>query len=428
MAETGGVTSLPMSLGVESEAAPSVCQTLQKTGRLFSLDAYRGFVMLILVSSTYTRFTEGFGFAEVAKHFEESKGWQFLAHQFTHVAWRGGSFWDLIMPAFIFMAGVAMPYSYFNRLAEGHSYGRLAFHALYRSFAFILLGTIGFLFLGNWIMLRWMPRQINPEFSAVLPQIGLGYAFVFFLLGKRANTQLRVAFGILAGYWLAFVLYPLPDAGIDYSSVGGGDFTPFTGFFAHWNNDTNLAADFDRWFLNLIPRSQPFEFRKEGITTLNFIPTLSTMIFGVVTGGFLRGPKEPKEKFKGLLIAGALGLLGGIVLDLTLCPIVKAIWTPSWVLYSAGWVLLMLAAFFWLIEVKGYRRWSFPLVIVGMNAIAVYCLANLFDYWIFKVWEKSVGKALFSGLYGPIWKSLTAVLSLWLVSLAMYRRRVFIRI
>lgn len=384
--------------------------------------------MLVMVSGVYTYTREGFGLPEVARHFAGSAVWQFLAYQFSHVEWRGASFWDLIQPSFVFMVGVSMPYSYSKRLAKGDSHNSLVFHALYRSVVLILLGTIGFIFLGNWVMFHW-PEEINLHFDTVLTQIGLGYLFVFLLLRKRVTVQFLVAFGILAVYWLAFVLYPLPGSGFDYVSVGASDeLQRFTGFFAHWNKNTNLAADFDRWFLNRIPRSQPFLFQGGGTTTLNFIPTISTMIFGVITGGFLRGPKSPKEKLKGLLFAGSLFLLVGIILNYTLCPIVKAIWTPSWAIYSTGWVLLMLAAFFWWIEVEGHRGFSFPLAVVGMNAIAVYCTAKVFNYYIFRVWEKSLGENFFSGLYGPIWKSLTPVISLWIVSLIMYRRRIFIRI
>jgi heparan-alpha-glucosaminide N-acetyltransferase len=330
------------------------------------------------------------------------------------------------MPSFVFMAGVAMPYSYAAGLARGESYASLALHALYRSLVLILLGSVGFLFLGNWIMLKW-PAHINVQFQTILPQLGLAYAPAFLLLGRSARAQLAAAAVILVAWWLAFALYPLPGPGFDYASVGAvGE--RFTGFFAHWNKNTNPAADFDRWFLNLIPRSEPFRFDKSGLTTLAFVPTLATVIFGMRTGEFLRAPGEPASKVKALLIAALACLAGGIALRFTVCPMVKSLWTPSWAVYSTGWVLLMLAAFFWLIEVRGWRRASLALAVVGMNAIAVYCMANLFDYWILKVWERSLGDYLFGGAYAPIWKSLAIVVTLWVASVALYRRRIFFRI
>src|SRR5262249_7857346 len=220
---------------------------------------------------------------------------------------------------------------------------------------------------------------------------------------------------------------PLPAPGFDYASVGGMS-EPYTGFFAHWNKNVNPAAAFDHWILNVIPRTDPFEYNRYGLVTLAFIPTMATMIFGVMTGEMLRAPGEPARKAARLVVAGIVCLAGGVAMHYTLCPIVKSVWTPSWALFSSGWVLLMLAAFFWVIDVKRLRRWSLPLVVVGMNAIAVYCLANLFDYWIFKVWEKSLGAAFTAAPYAAMWRSLAMVATLWAVAAVLYRRRIFIRI
>ena len=394
--------------------------------RLVSLDAWRGFIMLVLVSGTYTDFTEGFGFAQVARSLPDSATWRFLAAQFSHAPWSGCTFWDLVMPSFVFMVGVAMPYSYAAGLAHGESRGNLALHAVYRALVLILLGTIGFLFLGNWLMLKW-PTQINVQFQTVLPQIALAYVPVFLLLGRKASVRLFAALAVLAAWWLAFVLYPLPAAGFDYARVGGMS-EPYTGFFAHWNKNVNPASAFDHWFLNLFPRTDPFEYNRYGLTTLAFIPTMATMIFGLMAGELLRGAGDPAWKLRRLVTAGLACLVLGIAMGFTVSPIVKSVWTPSWAIYSTGWVLLMLAAFFWVIDVKGFRKWPLPLVAVGMNAIAVYCAANLFDYWIFKVWEKSLGGVLFGGVYAPLWKSLAMVLTLWAASAVLYRLRIFIRI
>jgi len=394
--------------------------------RLVSLDAWRGLIMLVLVSGTYTEFTEGFGFAEVSRALPDSAAWRFLATQFSHAPWSGCTLWDLVMPSFVFMVGVAMPYSYAAGLARGDSRGDLALHAAYRALVLILLGTVGFLFLGNWLMGRW-PRQINVQFQTILPQLGLAYVPVFLLVGRSARVQLAAAFAALAAWWLAFVLYPLPAPGFDYAPVGGMS-EPYTGFFAHWNKNVNPAAALDHWLLNLIPRTDPFDYNRYGLSTLAFIPTMANMIFGVMTGEMLRAPGDPARKAARLVLAGLVFLAAAVSLHFTLCPIVKSVWTPSWALFSSGWVLLMLAAFYWVIDVTRARRWSLPLVVVGMNAIAVYCLANLFDYWIFKAWEKSLGGAFTSGPYAPIWKSLAMVATLWAVAAMLYRRRIFIRV
>src|SRR5262249_18886595 len=275
-------------------------------------------------------------------------------------------------------------------------------HAAYRALVLILLGTIGFLFIGDWLMGKW-PKQINIQPQIILPQLGLAFVPVFLLVGRSARVQLAAAFAALAAWWLAFALYPLPAPGFDYASVGGMS-EPYTGFFAHWNKNVNPAAAFDHWILNVIPRTDPFEYNRYGLVTLAFIPTMATMIFGVMTGEMLRAPGEPARKAARLVVAGIACLAGGVAMHYTLCPIVKRVWAPSWALFSSGWVLLMLAAFFWVIDVKRLRRWSLPLVVVGMNAIAVYCLANLFDYWIFKVWEKSLGAAFTAAPYAAMWR------------------------
>lgn len=394
--------------------------------RLVSLDAWRGFIMLVLVSGTYTEFTEGFGFAEVSRLRPGSAAWRFLGIQLSHAPWTGCTFWDLVMPAFVFMAGVAMPYSYAAGLARGDSRGALALHAAYRALVLIFIGTLGFLFVGDWLMAKW-PRQINVQFQGILPQLGFAYVPVFLLLGRKPSVQLLAAFLVLAAWWLLFALYPLPAPGFDYASVGGMT-EPYTGFFAHWNKNVNPAAAFDHWFLNLIPRTDRFDYNPYGLTTLAFIPTMATLIFGVMTGEMLRGAGEPAAKAARLVAAGIACLAAGVAMHFTLCPIVKSIWTPSWSLFSTGWVLLMLAGFFWIIDVKRARRWSLPLVVVGMNAIAVYCLANLFDYWVFKVWQKSPAGFLFSGAYEPVWQSLAMVVTLWAVAAVLYRFRIFVRV
>ncbi len=152
-----------------------------------------------------------------------------------------------------------------------------------------------------------------------------------------------------------------------------------------------------------------------------------------------RSGKLDLSPFFGLLLAGAVCVAAGIALDpsilpfvestaWTLCPIVKRIWTPSWALYSGGWAFWMLAAFYWIIDVRGYRRWAVPLVVVGMKSIAIYCMVSLCKGWIRKTLVIHLGPKVFAGTYGPILESLAILLVLWLACLWMYRRRVFLRI
>jgi predicted acyltransferase len=403
--------------------------------RLASLDAYRGFIMLVMASA-------GFGLPQVARHFGDSAVWRFLGYEFDHVAWTGCAFWDLIQPSFMFMVGVAMPFSHAGRLAKGQSLVQIAGHVLYRSLALILLG----IFLSS-----SGSKQTNFTFVNVLTQIGLGYAFVYLLLGRGVVIQLLAALGILAGYWFLFFNHPIPAA--EAVTVGLKDREYwFSGLFAHWNKNANFASDFDLWFLNLFARPEPFKYNEGGYQTLNFVPSMATMIFGLMAGAWLRGPKRPKVKFATLVVAGAICFLLGLTLDYVVCPSVKRIWTPTWAIFSTAWTLWMLAGFFGIIDLVGWRRWAFPFIVVGMNSIAMYCMSQLMKSWVGGtlkthldwVWQWSLarmtdesaqqtlltdfGQHPFQGTYGPIVQSISILLALWLICLWMYRRRIFLRI
>jgi predicted acyltransferase len=398
-------------------------------GRLVSLDAFRGAVMLLLLSGTYRSVNQGFGFADMAERVPDSAVWHFLGAAFSHVPWRGCSVWDLVMPGFVFAVGMAIPYSYARRHGTGESAGRIALHVVTRSFLLIALGAVGFNILGNLLMGHW-PRHINPELSGILPQLGLAYPCAFALRGRAPAVQLTAILLILGVDWVAFVMYPLPPPGFDYASVGVPDtFERFTGLFAHWNKNTNLAAAFDRWLLNLMPRTDPFLFNRGGITTLNFLPTIATMTLGTMAGERLRAAGTLRRKCGELLAAGVACVAIGALADRTVAPLVKALWTPSWAIFSAGWILLVLALFVWLVEIRGWRRWTFPFVVVGMNSLAAYCAAMLFDYYMHRFWERFLfaGPA-FGSLYGPIWEALSAMLTVWLMCVVLYRYRIFLRL
>jgi heparan-alpha-glucosaminide N-acetyltransferase len=390
--------------------------------RLVSLDAYRGFVMLLMAS-------EGLGIAKYVHDTGAGGIWPFLARQTQHVEWQGCALWDLIQPSFTFIVGVAMPFSLAARRARGQSFGWLLFHAIVRSLILICLG----------IFLRSIDkRQTYFTFEDTLTQIGLGYTFAFLLAWTKPRWQAVAAAAILVGYWLAFALHPLPPAGFDYGKVGVSSAWRAAhglhGFAAHWDKNTNFAAAADVWFLNLFPRAKPFAYTGGGYLTLSFIPTLGTMLLGLLAGGLMRSRDATAGKrIAVLVIAGLVGLGVGTLLDVTgVCPSVKRIWTPSWVLFSGGWCCLLLAAFYAVIDVAGWRRWAFPLVVVGMNSIAMYCLADGgFRGFIQSSLHTHLGPQFFqhvAGTYAPIAEWSATLLVLWLVLFWMYRRKIFLRI
>jgi predicted acyltransferase len=401
----------------ETEAVPQQARAPKPAARNVAIDSYRGFVMLLMMA-------EVLRLARVAQAFPGNWFWGILAYNQTHVEWAGCSLHDLIQPSFSFLVGVALPYSIASRLAKGATFRGMFAHAIWRSLLLIFLG----------VFLRSMQsQQTNFTFEDTLSQIGLGYVFLFLLGFCRARWQWTALGAILFGYWLAWALYPAPGAGFDYQSVGVPSNWEhlYSGFAAHWNKNANLGNAFDQWFLNLFPRERPFLYNRGGYLTLSFIPTLGTMILGLIAGRWLRAA-SPRVPFRRLLLAGVAGISAGLLLHATgICPVVKRIWTPSWTLFSGGACFLLTALFSWVIEAKGYRKWAFPLVVIGVNSIAAYLIAHLFDSFIVSSFRIHLGREAFK-LFGagvePLVQGLAVLTVYWLILFWMYRRKLFLKI
>ena len=386
--------------------------------RLASVDAYRGFVMFLMMA-------EALRLCAVSRAIPDKPLWKSLCHHQSHVEWIGCSLHDLIQPSFSFLVGVALPFSLAARVARGQPGGLMVVHAFWRSLLLIVLG----------FLLRSVGReQTNFTFEDTLTQIGLGYPFLF-LLGFRPRRDHWLALAaVLIGYWAAFALYPLPGPEFDYTKVGVPKSWPHLmgGFAAHWNKNSNPAWAFDTWFLNLFPRKSPFVSNGGGYATLSFIPTLGTMILGLIAGSLLREGRSGWAKVGWLAVAGMIGLLAGWGLGaLGICPVVKRIWTPSWVLFSGGWCFLLLAAFYAVIDVLGNRGWASPLVVIGMNSIAAYIMAHLLDNFVLGSLRTHLGRDVFRSLgdaYEPLVAGAAVLTTYWLALLWMYRRKVFLRI
>lgn len=447
--------------------------TASKPKRLMSLDAFRGFVMLMMASS-------GFAFRQVAPKVRDNfagtsweSSWRFLwdtlGYQFEHVAWTGCAAWDLIQPAFMFMVGVALPFSIARRIDEGESPIKRFGHALYRSAVLIMLGVL---------LSSSLADGINFVFVNVLAQIGLGYAFVF-LLGERNLKDLAIAaIVILGGYGAWFTYQRLDPTEIaatqqyitEVKRLPPTEWSQFQGHSGHWNKHLNAAAQFDREWLSKLPRKeQPWAGRTYwinagGYQTLNFVPSMATMIFGVMAGRVLRSDRDDRQRLKWLFCAGATCFVVSLAADRhlwpiqwlspewqakfnehawSLCPAVKRIWSPTWAVFSAGWVFWALAAFYWFVDVKGYQKIVMPLAVVGINSIAMYCLYQLFRGWIggairvtFDTIDRLVGWAQGLGswidperwVYAPIADNLLRLAVMWGVCFWMYRKRLFVRI
>jgi predicted acyltransferase len=368
--------SIPRSVSANSSVD-------KKTRRLVSLDAYRGLIMICLISV-------GFGLAA----FEGHPYLGFLAVQVDHVQWQGTVFWDLIQPAFMFMVGVAMPFSYAKRRALGQSHNRVVLHGIQRAVLLIVIANamatvqIGSPYIG---------------FINVLDQIAIGYVLALLVLRRDYLTQGLVAAGILLVYTLAWIFYP-----------GNGPGGP-------WAMSTqNLGGDFDLWMLG--------RHYSGYYVGLNAIPSTATIIFGIMCGRLVGSKIPPKRIMRILLGAG----IGGIVLGLALSPVVpiiKRIWTASFTVYSAGFVILGLLFFYWVVEIRKVQRWTFPLVVVGMNSI--------FAYMIFQMARGSVEDGVMAfirpivealGPYGAVLHSLLSLAVIWYVLYFFYKRRIFLKV
>jgi heparan-alpha-glucosaminide N-acetyltransferase len=449
-------------------------QSASSGNRVMSLDAYRGLVMLAMAAS-------GFGFATVLKdhpavleQYADTAWdgtwrwmWQTLAYQFDHVAWTGCGFWDLIQPSFMFLVGVAMPLSYSRRQKEGHSAFQRFAHVLWRSFVLVALGV----FLSS-----NLKELTNFTFVNVLAQIGLGYPILYLLLGRSLRVQLAAAIAILAGYWGWFAsdtvllnefnsvqqaIAELHPKLLEPHAKPEDEWTQFTGFGSHWNKHTNAAAAVDRVLLDALPREgrefqgHKFWVNDGGYQTLNFIPSLATMLFGLMAGTVLWSERRDGEKVRWLLTTGAICFGVSMALDTSIwpiavpgcdwhiAPIVKRIWSPGWAVFSSGWTFWMLAAFYWVIDIRLWRAWAWPLSIVGMNSIAMYCMAQLIKPWIGSSlkthlatldtwfgWQPALTFVLFdsNSVYSPVFSNVAVVFVLWLICWWMYRRKIFVRI
>lgn len=386
--------------------------------RISSVDAYRGFVMFLMMA-------EVLEFGHVSKALPESSFWAFLAYHQDHVEWVGCSLHDLIQPSFSFLVGVALPYSIASRMAKGQNFGAMFGHTLQRSLILIFLG----------IFLRSMHReQTNFTFEDTLTQIGLGYPLLFWLGFRTFRTQLIALTTILVGYWIFFAIYPLPAANFDYTAVGvtANWEHNLTGFAAHWNKNTNAAWAFDQWFMNLFPREKAFIRNGGGYSTLSFIPTLGTMILGLMAGQWLKSDSTPSDKMKRFLILGISLLAIGSLLNWTgICPNVKRIWTPTWVLFSGGCCFVLLALFYWLVDIQGYRKAFFWLIIIGMNSIAAYVISHTIVEFIHHSIQIHISPT-YDHTFGLTYESLVRggliLLVEWLILHWMHRNRIFIRI
>lgn len=416
---TESTDSLPEPPGTIDEQSSPVSERPAPLPRVGSIDTYRGAVMFLLMA-------ESLHLSRMAANFPESDLWKFLAHHQTHVPWIGCSLHDMIQPSFSFLVGVSLPFSLVARRSKGQSTGRMTLHALWRSILLVGLG----------IFLRSVGRnQTNFTFEDTLSQIGLGYMFLFALAFASRKAQWIACGAILVGYWALFAFWPLPGTEFKYADVGvASPDAPqlLPGFQAHWNMNSNPAWAFDVWFLNQFPREKPFTHNGGGYSTLSFIPTLATMILGLIAGGIMKDGKNSWKTGLHFVVLGGVLFAAGYGLGAAgICPVVKKIWTPSWVLYSGGLCFATLGVFTWICDAARLNPLFWPIRIIGANCIFVYVVIHWWDRFIQSNIKTHFGQDIFKS-FGPGYEPLVAgaatMAVYWLIVAWMDKNRVRIRI
>ncbi len=360
--------------------------------RIASIDALRGFDMLWI--------TGGGGLIWALHASIPNRLTLGLVHQFEHVPWQGFHFYDLIFPLFIFVVGLVLPFSLGRHKLEGARKKQLYFRVVRR---FVLLFVFGLIYNG---LLNFNLHQ--QRFAGVLQRISICYLVAaIIMMNTGVKGQAITAGAILIGYWGVMKLIPVPG-------VGAGVITPMG----------NLSGYIDRHFL-------PGPFccytygDSEGI--LSTVPAISTALIGVLAGHWLRSDHSPQRKAAWLAGAGVASLVTGLIWGYWF-PIIKNIWTSSYVLFAAGWSLLLLALFYWVIDVRGVQRWAFPFKVIGMNAITIYMVWHLFDKFSSVAIIFVHGFIHNLGAATPLVWASSKWLAGWLFCWFLYRQKIFLRV
>ena len=368
--------------------------TDQPSTRLLSLDFFRGLTMFLLIA-------EGTGLWWTLV--QDPIHGTFLEHffiQFEHHEWHGLRFWDLIQPFFMFIVGVAMPFSYRNRILKGESHGTITRHIIQRSFILLAFG-VG-LHCGYNKKLVW-------ELWNVLSQLAVTIPIAYFLMKYPAKVQLAVSVFLLLITDLLYRNFPIE------------------GYNQPWVIDKNFGSWMDMVLMGKINNGG-------GWVAINFIPTAAHTIWGVLAGQILIKDVSQNYKFKTLLISGAIALIIGFGLDWTgITPIIKRIATASFVFASGGWALIGLALSYWLIDIKGYKNWIFIFTVVGTNSIFIYVFfQTVGGQWLNKfIAIFSKGMLQWTGASDFVLNLFTCLVILaveWGLCYWLYKRKIFFRI
>jgi predicted acyltransferase len=364
-----------------------------------SVDALRGFDMFWIIGAD-----EVVAALRKLPAYENSTGLQTAVRQLQHVEWEGMVFYDLIFPLFVFLMGVSIPLAFTRRVARGETRGQL-YWQLFRRAAILYL--LGIFYYGG---LSTPFDQIR--FVGVLQRIALCYFFGGLIyLNTRPRGQALWLAGLLLGYWALLALVPAPD---DASGV----FTPLGNFTGYVDR---LLLPGKAWF-----DSKGWGWDPEGL--LSTLPAIGTCLIGVLAGQLLLAPGHSSGRKTLVLAAGGAALVPLGYFWGQWFPIIKNLWTSSYVLAAGGYSLLLLALFYLLADVWKFRAWAFPLVVIGMNAITIYMAVELVRFDV--IAERLVGGpiAAWLGAYSELVLRSAKLALEWLFLYWLYRRGIFLRV
>lgn len=383
------VANARSSLATGPESQPTPMRAIPD--RLSSLDAFRGFVMLWIIG--------GEGLMAGLAALGHNRVVEAIVYELNHTPWQGLRFYDCIWPSFMLMVGVSVPLSFAKRSLTQTYHQQLA-HAAKRAIVLFLLGS-----------LRESVSIGSPylvELSSALQPIAIAYFVAVLVVQKSWRFQAALGALILAVY--AFVLAFIPAPGIAAGSY------QFNHNLVHWVDIALLGqTHWDGW---------PYASEGWG-TVLSTIPTIATTLLGLLIGELLMSSRSKGQKAQ---FIGAIGL-GCIAVGYAISPVVPVVmkmWTTSYGLMSAGWACLMLLVFYWLIDNRGYRKWAFPLTVIGMNAIFIYMFSSLIHLGpIVDVFTQGIARVLPDS--GLLFQQVAILAVEWLILLWMYKKRIFIK-
>ena len=359
--------------------------------RLGSLDVFRGFIMLWIIG--------GGGLMAGLAALGHSRVIDTIVYELSHSPWQGLRFYDCIWPSFMLMVGVSVPLSFAKRSLTQTYHQQLA-HAAKRAIILFLLGSL------RESVLLGSPYLI--ELSSALQPIAIAYFVAVLVVRKSWRFQALLGAGILAGYGLVLAFIGAPG-------ISAGSYE-FNHNLVHWVDIALLGqAHWDRW-----------PYAREGWgTVLSMIPTISTTLLGLLIGELLMSARSKgiKAKFIAGIGFGCLAIGYGTSFFV---PVVMKMWTTSYGLLSAGWASLLLLFFYWFIDIRGYRKWAFPLSVIGMNAIFIYMFTSLvhLDSMVNVFTKELAGWLPKAGL---LFQQVAVLVVEWLILFWMYKRNVFIK-